>query len=61
LTCSEGIVTLGYECVLLSDLTGGPKQLEAEMVHHLHVTGFFYANVRSSSEALEQLKKGRNP
>jgi len=48
---------LGYECIVLSDLTGGPKQLEEEMAQHLNVTGSFYANVRTSAEVLEQLRK----
>jgi nicotinamidase-related amidase len=51
---------LGYECVLLSDLTGGPKHLEAEMAEHLQTTGFFYANVRTSAEVLAQLRKNHH-
>lgn len=48
---------LGYECVELTDLIGGPKQLEEEMERHLRVTGSFYANLRTSAEVLEQLRK----
>lgn len=46
---------LGYECVIVEDLTAGPSHLSDEITQHLNLTCAFYAQRVSSGQFISKM------